>query len=421
MKSRVILLLAFLATLAATPRPAAADEYHYVNILVGDRASGMAGAYTAVSDDPSGMFYNPAGIAYASGRNISASVNAYHVTNKTYEKVIAGNGWKRTSSSLLPNYFGVIQPLGKFKVGVSYAVPESSLENQDQIFYDLPSTLPGITVDKYAINYNNSDTNNLFGPSVALEVNDQLAVGATLYVHKRNSHLIFNQYVLLSDARYQWPSQYLETDEWGIRPIVGVMWSPAERLSVGLTAAKTVVLTSKTLSQNTISTDVGGAYNDFVRKESDARREYPYQFKAGAAYFATPKLLLSADVSYFTPEDYTLFGVNYEKDPVINGALGVEYYFSPAWAVRAGLFSDRSNSPAITGREDRMVEQIDLYGGSLTVSRFTRNTSITAGGSFAYGDGQAHVYGGDQANPENNIQDVSASSWTLFLSSSYTY
>ena len=54
-----------------------ADENHYVNMLVGNRASGLGGAYTAVSDDPAGCFYNPAGIAFSPHLSISASVNAF--------------------------------------------------------------------------------------------------------------------------------------------------------------------------------------------------------------------------------------------------------------------------------------------------------------------------------------------------------
>jgi len=46
-----------------------ADEFHYNNLLIGDRASGMGGAYTAISDDASGMYYNPAGIVYVTDKN----------------------------------------------------------------------------------------------------------------------------------------------------------------------------------------------------------------------------------------------------------------------------------------------------------------------------------------------------------------
>jgi len=70
--------------------PAFADDLHYNNILVGDRAAGMGGAYTAVADDPSGLYYNPAGIVFAPGRSFSASVNAFQYSQKEYKDVLGG-------------------------------------------------------------------------------------------------------------------------------------------------------------------------------------------------------------------------------------------------------------------------------------------------------------------------------------------
>ena len=139
-----------------------ADEFHYNNFLIGDRASGMGGAYTAVSDDPTGLYYNPAGIVYATGKNLSASVNAYYSLNKKYDNIIGGNGWERKSSSLLPNFFGITQPLGSFQFGFSYVVPDSIQENQSQTFGgSLPTTL-GSPATNYTINFNNEDTYNPF-------------------------------------------------------------------------------------------------------------------------------------------------------------------------------------------------------------------------------------------------------------------
>src|SRR5665647_757556 len=204
-KSAVI--LAFLS-FAAT---AGADEFHYNNILIGDRASGMGGAYTAVSDDPGGMYYNPAGIAYSTGKNLSASVNAYSVSNRTYKGVINGKDWTRTSSTLLPNFFGIIQPVGKFKVGFSYAVPDSNQEDQDQSFKRSFSDWGNTT---HVINFNNKNDTNLFGPSAALQLNDKLAVGVTLYVHKRNTEATLNNTIQSDDqAKHLWSNDYIETDE----------------------------------------------------------------------------------------------------------------------------------------------------------------------------------------------------------------
>lgn len=159
------------------PPKAGADELHYNNILVGDRAAGMGGAYTAISDDPSGLYYNPAGIVFAPGRSFSASVNAFQYSQKKYKDVLGGNGWERRSSNLQPNYFGIIQPLGEGKIGFSYAVPDSRLEDQDQTFGGYIGCVDTACTDKatvtnYVINMNDTDYTYNFGPSYARKLND---------------------------------------------------------------------------------------------------------------------------------------------------------------------------------------------------------------------------------------------------------
>lgn len=406
-KNLNIAIVLALSSFAAT---SGADEFHYNNILIGDRASGMGGAYTAVSDDPGGMYYNPAGIAYSTGKNLSASVNAYSVSNRTYKGVFGGQDWTRTSSTLLPNFFGVIQPVGKLKLGFSYAVPDSNQENQDQNFY---RTDWGGT---HTVNFNNKNDTNLFGPSAAVQLSDSFSVGATLYVHKRNTEAIFNQSIVSdSMTNYVWSSQYTESDEWGIRPIIGVMWAPVDKLSLGLTVSKTVVLSSDILTQTTVSGDAATVPARTFDRYTDKRR-YPYQVTAGAAFFPNSSLLLSADVSYYSAFDYTLVNSLNKRDAVINGALGAEYYLNKNWAMRGGLFTDFANTPKIINDSSNQYEHIDLFGGSLTVSHFTKNTSISCGGSYKLGSGKAKVNGG-----ANGIQDVEANNWTLFISSSYSY
>lgn len=387
-----------------------ADEFHYNNILIGDRASGMGGAYTAVSDDPGGMYYNPAGIAYSTGKSLSASVNAYNVSSRTYKGVIGGQDWTRTSSTLLPNFFGIIQPIGKFKVGFSYAVPDSNQENQDQKFYrtDLAAT--------HTINFNNKNDTNLFGPSVAAQLSDSFSAGVTLYVHKRSTEAILNNSIVSdSGSNFIWSNGYTESDEWGLKPVVGVMWAPMDKLSLGLTVSKTVVLISDILTQTTLSSVTtplpARTFNTYTDK-----REYPYQVTAGVAFFPDSSLLLSGDVSYYSAVDYTLVNSLNKRDSVINGALGAEYYVNKSWAVRGGLFTDFANTPAVVEGGTDQKENIDMYGGSLTVSHFTKNTSISCGGSYKFGSGKSQVLGGNSP-----IQDVDSNNWTLFVSSSYSY
>lgn len=383
-----------------------ADEYHYNNILIGDRASGMGGAYTAVSDDPGGMYYNPAGIAYSAGKNLSASVNAYSVSNRTYKGVINGADWTRTSSTLLPNFFGIIQPVGKYKIGFSYAVPDSNQEDQDQRFDS----------DTMVINFNNNNNTYLFGPSIAIPVNDSVSVGATLYVHKRSTEAILNASVVnTTGAITQWSNGYIESDEWGVRPVIGVMWAPMDKLSVGLTVAKTLILTSDILKQGT-TYDTATSASSRSYLDYDYKRKYPYQITAGAAYFLNSSLLVSGDLSYYSAYDYNwLDGLN-KREAVVNGSLGAEYYINKNWAVRGGAFTDFANTPTVVAGGINQKENIDMFGGSMTVSHFTKNTSISAGGSFKFGSGKSQLLADNPA-----IQDVNANNWTMFVSSSYSY
>ena len=417
--------------------PAFADEYHYNNILIGDRAAGMAGAYTAISDDPSGLYYNPAGIVFAPGRSFSASVNAYQYSKKTYKDVLGGNGWDRVSSNLLPNYFGVIQPLGAGKIGFSYAVPDTRQENQAQTFYNIPGIDPVtkqlITITRYVINMNDADYTYNFGPSYALKINDKLSVGATAYMHYRDRQLISNHFLAVDndlsvagDERYQWRNVYNSTTEWGVKPIIGVMWTPTEKVSLGFTGSKSIMFESKRRIQNTLrDLDYGSNLPDYEVWESKGNREFPLTASFGAAYFPSESLLLSADISYYTAASYTLNFKNISsgataalytpQSETVNAAIGAEYYPSARIALRSGLFTNMANTPMLTTRDANEPEHIDMYGASLSISHFTRSSSLTFGGSYSYGTGKSHIFG------DTSIQNVEMQNITAFLSAAFSY
>ncbi len=151
--TKISLILSTLIVCFVGPGAALADEYHYNNILMGERALGLGGAYTAVADDPSGNYYNPAGIAYSNGRTLSGSVNTFYRANTVYEDALGTNDYSRESTGLLPNFFGMVQPFWKGTVGFSYAVTDSILEDQDQTFI-----APNNNVDTFRINVNNQDS-----------------------------------------------------------------------------------------------------------------------------------------------------------------------------------------------------------------------------------------------------------------------
>lgn len=406
----IILLTVFLPGFGGL---AIADDFHYNNLLIGDRASGMGGAYTAISDDATGMFYNPAAIAYVGDRNFSASVNAYYSQTKTYDNVIGGQPFKRESSALLANFFGIVKPVGKLKLGFSYAVPDAVSEDQKQTFTNVSASTSRFTID-----LNNRDTTINFGPSLAGEINDDLAAGLTLYVHKRDSQLILNQFVERTDATSQWTNRYYWLEEKGVRPILGVAWSPAEKISLGLSLSRTFVLSSDSKSQDTcwdsnaggcVATAAAPSIKAPTRASSNLKRLYPTRAAIGAAYFADKNLLFSGELIYHTAVKDPNYG---EKVATINAALGTEYYLSKSWAVRAGLFTNKANTPNIQAGVTSIEEQIDMYGGSLSITNFSGGSSVTLGGSVNYGKGKSQILN------DTSVQDASTFGWLIFLSSS---
>jgi long-chain fatty acid transport protein len=407
--------LSLAALLSVFRASALADPFHYINTLIGDRASGLGGAYTAISDDATGLYYNPAGIVNASGRRLSASVNVYSRSTKLYSGAIGNSDWDRKSSALLPNYFGIIRPVGKVKIGFSYAVPDSNREDQDQVFTDVSALQT-----TYVINFHNDDSTYNIGPSIAAPLSDDLSIGFTLYYHLRIWKYVQNELNIYSTAppTYGWSNRFYELTEKGFRPVAGLLWSPANNASLGFTLSK-VFLYDSTLVQQDICSDTNTDQQGCDVQLSlntariNAKRKFPLQATIGAAYHPSPELLLSGDLYYYSKVADSIGG---NRSAIANVALGAEYALSNDWTVRGGLFTDMAHTPKVAEGKTNQLEHVDLYGISLSVGHVTKTIAVTLGGTYTSGSGKAQIVGGS-----SEIQDLDVTAWTAFLSSSYSY
>jgi len=413
-----IILAAVMAASAAQ-----ADDYHYINMLVGDRAAGMGGAYTAVADDTAGLFYNPSGIVYAPGSSLSGSMNAYQQTSTNYKAVLGGvHDWERSSGTLLPNFFGIVQPLGKGVFGFSYAVPNSIEEDQDQIFPNIATSLG--TANQFIINFNNSDNTYQLGPTYAYPLSDRLSVGATLYFHYRHQQRISNTILTYPGDRV-WSNEYYQLEEKGVKPVLGLMWSPMEQLALGASISQVDVFDSNITIHRACLGANGASYaasslcqaGNQLNHEvvtSTIKGDYPLNINLGGAWFASDALLFAADIKYFGSSGS---GSN-ARESVANVALGTEYYLNPHWALRGGIYTDLANTPKLQSgfTAYNQPEHVDLYGLGLSFSHFTRNSSLSFGVNYASGSGKAQIVSGS-----TTLQDVEIRSLGIFMAASYTY
>jgi len=388
--------------------PAYADEFHYSNLSIGERPAGMGGAFVAISDDPSGLYYNPAGIVYSQGGNISVSVNSYSSAKTTYKGVFGSKSWERKSSTLLPNFFGIVKQLGKGYLGFSYAVPDAVVEDQDQTFNNV--TITGTSVDKFIINFRKEDTSYLFGPSYAREITPSLSIGATIYYNYRRKKVTNNEIFFLTSGSQQWNNTVLEIEETGFKPSLGLMYSPENsKLSFGLSVA--TITTVSTYNYGQVSAKKSGSATVTTSIDpAKEKRKHPIEVKTGIAYFASSNLLISADIDYYTgvKDDYGT------RKPVLNFAVGTEYYYKDNKAIRAGFFTDYSNTPKIDASDSNGFDHLDITGLSLSYSSFSKNTSVTFGGTYTFGTGRGQKVGTAK-------QDISYNALVIYLATSYSF
>ena len=111
-----------------------ADIFHYNNVLVGERAVGLGGAFTALADDASGLYYNPAGIAFAQSNDISGSGNAYYKKSTEYSNVVMEQDYMETASGMFAPFLGILNKLDRFVPGLvgAFAMYTSDTELLNQ-------------------------------------------------------------------------------------------------------------------------------------------------------------------------------------------------------------------------------------------------------------------------------------------------
>ena len=132
----------FLAcTMLLTEGTLLADQFHYANFIIGERAMGLGGAFTAVADDASGIFYNPAGLGFALNSDICGSANAYYSKETVYKDTLGSNNYTEKSSGTANPFFGGLQKLDHILPGLAAGfavyVTDNEFKEQDDLIEDV--------------------------------------------------------------------------------------------------------------------------------------------------------------------------------------------------------------------------------------------------------------------------------------------
>jgi hypothetical protein len=437
-----------------------ADEFHFINIFVGDRAAGMGGAYTAIADGPEGAYYNPAGLAFSSATYFSLSTNAIQYKRTSYNDIWAFShtpdiDYVRTSFSFTPNFFGFIQ---KGKRG-TFAFTMTSLDNETTDQRDkitVPNVieladLTNLNVDQSLnVNFNYINSYNEIGISLAYLLHQRVSLGFSVLVGYGNRKTI-NQnvtqlYASSDDSQLEYfsiTSSYFGEQIFSLRPQLGLQIMPTDWLSIGYLATFPVPIFGLYYTQSTSFTyagsDINATYNFYdMVSVADNQQSNQILFRdglfetsflkqsLGLAFFVSRSLIISLDGYLYIPFPFDPDDI-YAKRITLNGALGVEWYITPNFPLRAGVFTNRANTAKIESEFDEGLgvnltetvnqkDHVNMYGGTLSIGFATADSGINLGVSVAYGRGDAQILKNFTIAQEAELLAIS-----VFISGGYQF
>lgn len=434
------------------PVPAFADVFHYSNILIGERAVGLGGAFAGVADDASGLFYNPAGLAFASSNDISGSANAYMQKSINYKKIIGNEDFTERSQAFLPTFFGSVQKLDWLSQGLTagFAVysTDNELKDQDDLMTDATDVIKAY---HRTLTTRNSTLYVSFG--AAKLIGSRFSIGATVsFVNIDETSQQYQDSVIKSALRPRDPANgdiyltytenfYTHLVSRGFEPMLGLQYAPFDTLSIGLSIKKPFLIQDslnvkvdaatyfRFLSNNKIVSvddvveadqkqleNMSGVVMRTTSTENtnggpknNANIENPLgslppQIRLGFGWFPTNRFLLTFDTNLVLADDS---GVSsFQREQVINFHLGTEYYFTPSFLTRAGLFTNfdsRSNDVGTSSSG----EYINFYGASLYLGLAQETNQLGLGSVYQMAKGRAiKVAGGNPTDVDGHILSV---------------
>jgi long-chain fatty acid transport protein len=407
----------------------AASDTHYQDTLIGERAAGMGGAFTALANEGTGAFYNPAGIVVDASTLIQVSMSAYKFSSKR-TTVIDLCGAEVTEDD--GGFFGFPAALGFVKligarggvrhaIGLNLAVPTMDKVSQAAALDDV--SCGGATFDMGDARLL-TDRVFVSGLSYAVRPLSWVRFGVTLGFASRGvSQTDMTTFVLGDATQLNYPSVDLvnvDVTIWSLFLQAGVVVEPWADLRVGLSVTSPYATLDDEGRLDLVSSSTNAAdWQSTTRVNLDDATyawKVPLRLALGLAYAQPRRFTVAADVSLHLPVDaYDVVShpllppgiARLERELVINVNLGAELLLAGKIALRAGFFTKLSSHPALKVGVDDFADKVDYFGGSLGVSYISSdNSSLGLVVQAQYGVGEAKNVRFSEAAGQLSVSEV---------------
>jgi long-chain fatty acid transport protein len=313
----------------------------------GAGALGMAGTFTAVADDGSAVYYNPAGISQIDGTSIKAGIAL--ISPELRYTTPGGATETSTKSATAPSFFITYRLTDRLSTGFAlYAPYARDAEFPDDLANGFPSQRSKMV---------RTDLSGV----VSWQANDTFSIGGGLVIGKSQ---IDRSIPAGPGLRI-----IVKMDGTGFGGIVGLLWKAGDRLKAGVTYR-----TAISIDHSGERTIVAGGVPTTSSARAEAR--YPASLGFGIALTPSENLTLALDADWTgwssmdqvtvrtdtSPDSTTQLNARDSKDVRIGG----EYSLPEGWAVRAGYAYAQGafpNTHIIPAQPDADGHEIDIGAG----------------------------------------------------------
>lgn len=354
--------------------------------LLEQNASGLGNAYAgsaAVAENASTIFFNPAGMSYLPGVNLSTGVAAVKPSFKFSDngnsrnplamgggRPRGGNGGDAGGWEFVPNAYGSLQLNDRWHVGIGIGAPFGLSTHYDD---DWAGQYHSRKFKIQTININ---------PSVSYKVNDMLALGAGVNWQRIDAEYTKQQVVGVGMARAA--KVEMDGDAWGWN--LGAMLQPTPDTRVGLSYR------SKMKHSASGTTKV----QNLAKFDARADVDLPDSAILSVMHSLTPRWDLLADVSWTgwssIPElKIRNSGPGAQSDTLNlkfrdtwRFAVGANYKVSEQWKLKFGVAYDQSPVHNDKNRPTSLPDNNRVWLSTGVQYQATKNTTLDVGYTYLH-------------------------------------
>lgn len=423
----------FVATSVLGSPAAQADDDHYQTFPVGERALGMGGAFTGFADAPSAAWYNPAGLAHlerdALAGSLQLTVSTQRIVEDGYGTPAGTADLEHTGLPAIPLFVGIVKRLGRRD--------DTGLRRHA---FALSTTYPGAQRYRFDVGLANASTgvrdtlridredrSAWYGPSWAYRVSPDLAFGISGFLVTRRFRHSEDQ-TIITEGTFDPVRGTFENATLFVRESLvklqtrhiafrlGAMWSPTNQLRLGLMVQPPGIELTQDASirerrafADTLAAPSYATLFESEDKSLSAASPIPFEVRLGTSYAINASTLVALDVSLAvpvggrvqafgqpapdpvtgdTPQPGLFVTDTFEREIVVNGAVGVEAVAAGVVPIHVGVYTDLSGAPSIDGPTDFYVhDDVDRFGGTFSIGYRSEDYDLSVGVAALFGFG----------------------------------